>query len=362
MTKRSAGIGAEEHTRRQAVTTLLIGALNPDGMKTRRSIEAELELPVNKLTEICRQATRKRWKTNKTTGASELVETKPGVLDETDFAFIAGKGYDKGRGRLTDKFIFELGLGQLVESVQVQRGSGLTDTEEAEIDEEAKAWVRALLNNRHKAQKIFTNGLDNIRRGDVPWARNGRRKRWANATSVERRASFNGWLDEIEQLGCRVLERGEWQEWFELANPSGTSSTIEQFLWYWSGICDEYSFGCPPWIWRVDVDYWDSFDALSSGELLDSLILITESDMPYSTYHTRFEHPSSKPRLRGYVLTDEVTSFSVIDGELQPEPDSRGDDIEAWITERRARVAQATQEANALIDRASRRKSGGAHG
>lgn len=357
MTKRDAGIGAEEHARRHAVTARLIGALNPDGKETRKSIEAKLELPANKLTEISRQATRKRWKTNKATGAKELVETKPGVLDETDFAFIAGKGYDKGRGRLTDKFIFELGLGQLVESVQVQRGSGLTDTDEAAMDEKAKAGVRALLNNRHKAQKIFANGLDNIRHGDVPWAKNGRRKRWANATPVERRTSFDGWLNEIEQLGCRVLDRGEWNDWFRMANPAGT---MEQFLWHWcDGDDGEYSAGCPPWVFGVDVDYWDNYDALSCPEFLGSLILVTESDMPYSAYHAQFVQPNSKPLPRGYPITHEVTGFCVIDGELQFEPDFQGDDIGTWLSERRA---QPAQDANTFIDRVSRRKSGGVAG
>jgi hypothetical protein len=42
--------------------------------------------------------------------ADMLCETKPGVED-WHFALLAGKGYDKGRGRLTDQFIFELASG-----------------------------------------------------------------------------------------------------------------------------------------------------------------------------------------------------------------------------------------------------------
>lgn len=344
MTKRDAGIGAEEHARRQAMTTLLIGALNPDGKRARRSIEVELELPSNKLTEISRRATRKRWKKDRTTGAKELVETKPGVLDETAFAFIAGKGYDKGRGRLTDQFIFELGLAQLVESVQLQRGSGLTDTEEAAMDEKAKAGIRTLLTNRHRAHEIFAGGLDNVRNGDVPWSRNGRRKNWVNATPTERRASFDCWFDKIEQLGCRVLDRSEWNDWFRMADPA---RTMEQFLRHWcDGDDGEYSAGCPPWVFRVDVDYWDNYDALNSPEFLDSLILVTESDMPYSVYYVRFVQPNSKPLPHGYRITHEVTGFSVIDCEFQFEPDFHGDDIGAWLGERRAQATQGSARAD----------------
>lgn len=149
----------------------------------------------------------------------------------------------------------------------------------------------------------------------------------------------------------------EWLGWFYVAEPA---RTMEETMWYWGSDSLRGEVPCPTWV--SDRDYWETFMPLNSPKLLDRLILVTESDMPYSAYHARFEHPSAKPRQRGCVITDEVTEFSVIDGELQPEPDSRGDDIEAWITERRECVAQATREVNALIDRASRRKSGGAHG
>ncbi|WP_175765630.1 hypothetical protein [Burkholderia ambifaria] len=366
MTKRDAGIGAEDRAWRQAAAALLIGTLNPGRKKSLKTIAVELELPENKLIDISRKKTRKRWKKNEDTGAKELVETEPGVVDEADFAFIAGKGYNKGRGEVPDQFIFELGLGQIVDLVQIQRGNGLTDAEEAALDKKAKAEVRAILSNRHRAHALFTtDGLDRIRRGYLPGKRNGSPKQWRKASAEERLAAFNGWLDDIGALGCCVFKREAWNDWFRTAN---ASSNMAQSAWHYYDrleidgweIC---SLPCPPdWLLGIDTEYYGAVDALNSDELLNSLILITESDMPYCVYHARFEQPSRKPRLRGCVIVDEVTEFSVIDGELQPEPDSRGDDIGAWITERRGRVAEVTREVRALLDRAGRRKSGGAQG
>ncbi|WP_250514265.1 hypothetical protein [Caballeronia sp. INDeC2] len=337
----SAGLAAEERKARKALTiNLATTILKPTGKETetQETVEEELGLRRGVLADM-------------------LCETKPGVED-WHFALLAGKGYDKGRGRLTDQFVFEFGLGQLVEFVQNE--SGLIDAERAVAEQRELDNIKVLLKNRHEANRTFAEGLDNVRQGEVPWSKNGRRKKWKNATSAERRASFDGWFDKIEQLGCRVLDRGEWNDWFRMADPAGT---MEQLLWHWcDGDDGEYSAGCPPWVFGVDVDYWNNYDALNSPEFLDSLILVTESDMPYSPYHAQFEQPNSRPLLSGYLITREVTGFRVIDGELQFEPDFQGDDIGAWLSERWARVAQATQDANALIDRASRRKSGGAHG
>ncbi|HEM7852809.1 hypothetical protein [Burkholderia multivorans] len=352
MTKRDAGIGAEDRAQRQAAAALLIGLLNPGRKKTLKTIAVELELPENKLTDISRKKTRKRWKKNEDTGAKELVETEPGVVDEADFAFIAGKGYDKGRGEIPDQFIFEFGLGQLVDLVQIQRGNGLTDAEEAALDKKAKAEVRATLNNRHKAHELFTiDGLDRIRRGYLPGKRNGSPKQWHKASPEERLAAFDGWLDDIVALGCRVFQRDAWNDWFRTAN---TSSNMEQSAWHYydhleidgGEIC---SLPCPPdWMLGVDTEYYGAFDALDSDELLNSLLLVTEGDMPYSVYHARMEQPSRMPR-----------PLNIGDSEPDLEPDWQGDDIGAWLSERQARKAQAEQEANALIGRVSRRRSGG---
>jgi len=366
MTKRDAGIGAEDRAWRQAAAALLISSLNPGRKKTLKTIAIELELPENKLTDISRKKTRKRWKKDEHTGAKELVETEPGVVDEADFAFIAGKGYDKGRGQIPDRFIFEFGLGQLVDLVQIQRGNGLTDTEEAALDKKAKVEVRAMLSNRHKAHELFTtNGLDRIRRGFLPGKRNGSPKQWRNASAEERLAAFDGWLADIVALGCRVFEREAWDDWFRTAD---ASSTMERSAWHYYDHLEIdgweiSSLPCPPdWILGIDTACYGAFDALDSDELLNSLTLVTESDMPYSAYHARFVQPNSKPLRLGYPITHEVTGFRVIDGELQFEPNFQGDDIGAWLSERRARAAQAVQDANALIERVGRRKSGGVAG
>ncbi|MGF6858179.1 hypothetical protein [Paraburkholderia sp. CI3] len=350
MTGRSAGIEAEERARRKALAIYLDAELRSQGeiKETRANVEAKLGLSAGKLTEMCRQATRKRW--NKKTGKHE--EKEPGGVEDWEFAQIAGKGYDKGRGRLTDQFIFELGLGQLVESVQIQIGLDPNEAEEAAAEKRERDQIKALLNNRHEACKIFTAGRNNVRQGDVPWSRNGRRKKWANATPAERRASFDGWIDKIEGLGSRVLERSEWNDWFRMANPAGT---MEQFLWHWcDGDDGEYSAGCPPWVVGVDLDYWDNYDALNSLEFLDSLILVTESDMPYSPYHKRLVQAKLESSRGGPEII-----VRQVDAEGW-ETEWYGDDLSAWAANRKARIAQSEAEATALIDRASRRKSGGA--
>jgi hypothetical protein len=359
MTKRDAGIEAEDRAWRQEAGALLIGLLDPDHEKTLKTIAVELELPENKLIDISRQKTRKRWKKNKDTGAKqELVETEPGVVDETDFAFIAGKGYNKGRGKIPDQIVFEFGLGQLVELVHIQRGSGLTDKEEAAIDEKAKAEVRALLSNRHEAHKLFTtDGLDRIRRGYLPGKRrNGSPKRWHKASPEVRLAAFDGWLNEIAALGCRVFERETWNDWFRTAN---ASSNMEQSAWRYYDhleidgweIC---SLPCPPdWILGVDTEYFGAFDALDSDELLNSLLLVTEGDMPYSLYHKRHVQPKLELSCGGPQHVRRVDA----DGW---EAESYGDDLGVWAADRMARTAQSEAEATALIDRARGRKNGGA--
>jgi hypothetical protein len=296
---------------------------------------------------MCRQATRKRK--DKRTG--ERVETEPGGLEDWEFAQIAGKGYDRGRGRLTDQFIFEFGIGQLVESVQIQSGRGSNEAEEAAAEKRERNQIKALLKKRHEAHKVFSDGLANVRQGDVPWSKNGRRKKWANATPAERWASFEGWLDEIGQRGCRVLDRSEWNEWFRVANPAGT---MEQFLWHWcDGDDGEHSAVCPPWVFGVELDYWDNYNALNSQAFLNSLILITESDMPYSVYHTCF----AQPKLESSLGSPEII-VSQVDAEGW-ETEWYGDDLIAWAANWKALTAQSDMEATELIDRVSRRNSGG---
>ena len=261
-------------------------------------------------------------------------------VEEEDFVLKARLGY--AQGRLDDQFVFAFGLWRLLDT------------------ELAKSEIETLLTKRHKANEIFCKGIDRMLRGRLPLPpspKGGTPKRWDKVQLEEAHASYQAWMKQIEALGCRVTDAEEWLGWFYVAEPA---RTMEETMWYWGSDSLDGGVPCPPWV--TDRDYWETFMPFNSPQLLDRLILVTESDMPYSAYHSRFEHPSSKPSLRECVITDEVTKFSVIHGELQPEPTSRGDDIEAWMIERRARLAQVTREANALIDRARRRKSGGAHG
>ncbi|KVL31130.1 hypothetical protein WS97_23405 [Burkholderia territorii] len=261
-------------------------------------------------------------------------------MEEEDFVLKARLGY--AQCRLDDQFVFEFGLWRLLDT------------------ELAKSEIEALLTKRHKANEIFRKGIDRMLRGRLPLPpspKGGTPKRWDYVQLKDAHASYQAWVQQIEALGCLVMDVEEWLGWFYVAEPA---RTMEETMWYWGSDSLDGEVPCPPW--ASDRDYLETLMPLNSPKLLDRLILVTESDMPYSAYHSRFEHPSSRPRLKGCVITDEVTEFSVIDGELEPEPSSRGDDIEAWMIERRARMTQATRETNALIDRASRRKSGGACG
>jgi hypothetical protein len=291
------------------------------GGETQRSVEDDLGLEHGKLADM-------------------LCLGKPG-LEEWDFATTAEKAY--AAGRLSDRFIFEFGLWKLVDVCR-------TDSE-----------MKALLNKRHEAYKTFADGIDRMRRGEFPLPpsrRGGRPKRWAKATPEERRSAFDAWLDKIEELGCDVLDAEEWLAWFHIADPA---STMEQFLWRW---CDGWPPGeapCPPWVFGLDLDYWENSGALNRPELLDRLILVTESDMPYNVYHGRFEHSSSIPRLGGHLISHAVTGFRVTNGRLQLEPEFEGDDLDAWANERQAQAAHAAAQVSALFDRVrGRRKTGGA--
>lgn len=256
-------------------------------------------------------------------------------LQEVDFVIKSQLGFDKGR--LDDRFVFELGLRKLLNRQLAPSG------------------IAHILDRRHTARAIFEKGLVRMRGGHLPETKPGRPKKWAKATPEEARVALEAWIDEIEASGCHVMDAEQWMDWFRCAHPA---ETVEEFLRNWP---DSWLFGeapCPP-IYGLDLDLWEHHGMLGSPEFLDSLILVTESDMPYSVYHARFEQPCRKPHARGYAITHEVTGFSVTDGELEFEPGWQSDDIGAWLSEREARKAQAEQEANALIDRASRRKSGG---
>ncbi|WP_146149953.1 hypothetical protein [Caballeronia novacaledonica] len=297
-----------------------MAALTLGGKIARAVIEEKLGLPWGKLTEMCRKTTRKRF--NKNSG--ERVESSPSGLEDWEFAWIVGKGYDKGRGVLTDRFVFEFGLGQLIEYVQLSSGAGLTEGREVEPKDKMKETIKAQVNNRHKANKIFIAGLAHVRRGEVPWSNNGRRKKWANASSEERLASFENWFDAIDRLGCHVVNREGWEDWFERANPAGS---MEQFFRHWISAWHPGEAPCPPWIWP-EVDYWDAHDALDSDDFLDTLILVTESDMPYSAYHRRCVQPECNGG-----RAQPVAAETEDDQDWEFGRDVTVDDTDCWLAE-----------------------------
>jgi hypothetical protein len=320
MTGRSARIDDGERARRHALACELVAALTLDGKIARAVIEERLGLPAGKLTEMCRRTTRKRVDRN----SGKRVETAPSGLEDWEFAWIVGKCYDKGRGVLTDRFVFEFGLGQLIEFVQLSIDGGLADSREVEPEDKIKETIKAQLTNRHKANGIFIDGLAHVRRGDVPWSNNGRRKKWVNASSEERLASFENWFDAIDRLGCHVVSREGWEDWFEGANPA---ASMEQLFQHWS---NGWLFGeapCPPWIWP-EVDYWGAHDALDSDDFLDTLILVTESDMPYSAYHRRHVQPEC---IDGRAQP--VAAETGDDRDWEFDRGVNGDDTDCWLAE-----------------------------
>ncbi|RZF23669.1 hypothetical protein EVC45_43050 [Paraburkholderia sp. UYCP14C] len=246
-------------------------------------------------------------------------------MEDWEFALIVGKGYDKGRGLLTDRFVFEFGLGQLVERVQLRSVSGLTGSREVEAGDEIKGTIKAQLSNRHKANRIFIAGLAHVRRGEVPWSNNGRRKKWANASSAERLRSFDAWFDAIDRLGCHVVNREGWEVWFEGADPA---ASMEQFNWHWSSAWAPGEAPCPPWIWP-EADYWDALDALNSADFLDTLILVTESDMPYAAYHRRLVQPERK-----IERAQPIAIVTIDDQDWECDCDIDGNDTARWLRRR----------------------------
>lgn len=256
-------------------------------------------------------------------------------MEEWEFAKVAARAC--ARDRLKEQFIFEFGLWRLV------------DTPLADFA------IEGLLNNRHAANKIFANGIKRMSLGKLPLPpspKGGTPKNWVNASPEERRAAFYEWLNDIEELGCRVVDAEEWCEWFRMAD---AASTMEQFLWYWGDNCQPGEASCPPWVFGLDVDYWDNFGALNSPELLDCLVLVTESDMPYRPYHARFEQPG---RMSSALSAARNHSTLADDEGVEWESEASGDDIGAWIRERQLRSGQLAGKARAVIDRARRRRNG----
>lgn len=250
-------------------------------------------------------------------------------LHEVDYVLKSQLGYDKGR--LDDQFVFELGLRQLLNKKLSSSG------------------IAHVLDRRHEAQAIFEKGRARMREGHLPATKPGRPKKWAKATPGEARAALEAWIDEIEARGCRVIDAEQWLDWFRYADPA---NTMEAFLQSWMYAWPPGEAPCPP-IYGLDLDLWEHHGMLSSTEFADSLVLVTESDMPYSVYHAQFEQPKRKSSLCGPEITVRHLDAEGWEAEWQ------GDDLGTWTTDRNAGIAQSEAEATALIDRASRRKSGG---
>ncbi|QYD70072.1 hypothetical protein KZJ38_07105 [Paraburkholderia edwinii] len=244
-------------------------------------------------------------------------------LHEVDYVIKSQLGYDKGR--LDDQFVFELGLRQLLNKKLLPSG------------------IAHVLDLRHGAQTTFEKGCTRIRKGCLPETKPGRPKKWSKATPGEARAALEAWINEIETYGCHVMDAEQWLDWFRSADPA---KTMEEFLQSWP---DSWSFAeapCPP-VYGLDLELWEHGGMLNSADFVDRLILVTESDMPYSVYHARFEQPE-----RRSSRCDPEIAANHVDAEGW-EAEWHGDDFETWA------IARYKAEAIALIDRASRRKSGG---
>ncbi|WMY08296.1 hypothetical protein [Paraburkholderia phenoliruptrix] len=154
----------------------------PDGEArgTQAAIEAALGLPED------------------TTIARMLCESSAG-LDEVDYVQIVGKAYRTGA--LSRLFILELGLGPLVEVAL------------------PASQIKVLLERRHAAFEIFSKGVKRLQAGHFPLAKNGRPKKLSNAGTdaetwiIEIHSALVAWLEEIHELGCRVMHRKTFSDW-----------------------------------------------------------------------------------------------------------------------------------------------------
>ncbi|RQH09606.1 hypothetical protein [Paraburkholderia dinghuensis] len=250
-------------------------------------------------------------------------------LHEVDYVVKSQLGCDKGR--LDEQYVFELGLRQLLNRKLPPSG------------------IARLLSRRHGAQVIFEKGCTRMRGGHLPETKPGRPKKWTKVTPAEARAALEEWIDEIEAYGCRVMDAEQWLDWFKYADPA---ETMEVFLQTWADAWPLGEAPCPP-IYGLDLELWEHNGMLGSTAFVDRLILVTESDMPYSVYHARFEQPKRKSSLCSPEITAEQ-----FDGD-EWETEWHGDDIGARAIDRNAQIARSEADAATLIDRTRRRKSGG---
>ena len=150
--------------------------------KPQAEIEESLGLAEGKLAAMICQATR--------------------GLEEFEFVKIAGDAHRAGQ--LSDEFIFEFGLGPLVQ------------------DQLLPSQLETHLARRHEAWEIFSKGVDRLRRGLFPVTENGRPKKLSKANPKEVEAAILVWLNKIEALRCLVMDRVDYGNKIMLAAADGT--------------------------------------------------------------------------------------------------------------------------------------------
>lgn len=182
--------------------------------------------------------------------ARMLCESSPG-LDEANYVQITGKAYRAGA--LSKLFIFELGIGPLVE------------------EELSASQIEVLLARRHTAFEIFSKGIKRLQAGQFPLAKNGRPKKLSNAGSdaetwfIEIHSALLAWLDEIHELGCRVMHRKKYSDWRIHICAAG----------------------------HLNIDWLDDPDLIFNAvdimclESLDELCLVTDGGCAYKEYVAR---------------------------------------------------------------------------
>ena len=147
----------------------------------------------------------------------------------------------------------------------------------------------------------------------------------------------------------------EWLGWLDVANPR---MTMDQTMEQWGNGLDEVP--CPPWL--SDRDYWETLYPLNHPLLLDRLLLITESGMPYTPHPERLELRPMKPSGMSAGASSAIVRTEVVQTESGDEVEFEvvGDDLGAFVAQRTAALRRAADVADDLLGRLQGRKSGGA--